>query len=291
VIENSEMRLNHGAGIRLGNQMSVVGNHIHHNGQIGVVGVGDSVLMEGNEIAFNNFAGFNPGWEAGGTKFVLTNNLVVRRNFVHDNEGPGLWTDTGNRNSLYEYNRTKANKGSGIEHEISFAATIRYNTIENEAAGVFGREIWGGAGIFIAASADVEVYGNTVLNSFNGIAADQQDRGSDSGGVPYLVKNLNVHDNTIVQTTGAAAGIVADPKFKNVFTVWNNHYTGNTYRLGSLSGKYFQWMGAVRTKDEWQAFGNDVNGVFALCNSGGYALGVKVALGPSRRDLRPPCAP
>ena len=91
------MRYNKYAGIKLGHKMKVLNNYVHHNGQIGISGFGDSVLVENNEIAFNNYQkNFAFGTVLGGVKFVNTRWLVVRRNYVHDNEGNGLWTDIDN---------------------------------------------------------------------------------------------------------------------------------------------------------------------------------------------------
>ena len=100
IVENNEIRLNHGGGIRSGHGTHILNNKIHHNGQIGITGAGTGILVDGNEIDHNNYAGFAYGWEAGGAKFSFTNNLVVRKNFVHDNQGPGLWTDGDNVNDL-----------------------------------------------------------------------------------------------------------------------------------------------------------------------------------------------
>ena len=74
-------------------------------------------------------------WEAGGTKFARTRDLVVRRNFVHHNRGPGLWTDIDNVRTLYEANRVEDNGEAGILHEISYAAVIRNNVVRTKTFG------------------------------------------------------------------------------------------------------------------------------------------------------------
>ena len=84
-------------------------NYIHHNGQLGLAAAGNGIIVEDNEIAYNNTHGFSYWWEAGGTKFVRTENLIVRRNHSHHNIGPGLWTDGNNLNTLYEHNRVTDN--------------------------------------------------------------------------------------------------------------------------------------------------------------------------------------
>jgi hypothetical protein len=68
----NEVRFNHGAGIQAWDGSHVAGNRVHHNGQIGIVGQGPGIVVEGNEIAYNNTTGFDPVWEAGGTKWVPT---------------------------------------------------------------------------------------------------------------------------------------------------------------------------------------------------------------------------
>ena len=129
-IEDNEVRYNHGVGIR-GDSSTVRGNVVHHNGQLGLSGHGDGSLVEGNEIAWNNTAGYQCLWECGGTKWAETRGLVVRGNWSHDNHGPGMWTDINNVDVLYEDNVVTGNQGYGILHEISYRATIRGNVVED----------------------------------------------------------------------------------------------------------------------------------------------------------------
>src|SRR5680860_991614 len=110
VVERNEVRYNAGLGIRIGHRMIVRGNNVHHNRQLGIGGIGDSTLVEGNVIAYNNYnMDYDPGWEAGGTKFVLTHDLVVRGNHSHHNNGPGLWSDISNMRVTYEDNLVEDN--------------------------------------------------------------------------------------------------------------------------------------------------------------------------------------
>jgi hypothetical protein len=128
VLDN-DVRFNSGGGIRLGNAMRVEGNRIFRNGQIGVVGEGTGIVIQSNDIAENNALRFSAGWEAGGTKFVLTNQLQVRNNCVRDNGGPGIWTDVENRNAVIVGNWSIRNRGIGIYHEIGGKALIEGNTV------------------------------------------------------------------------------------------------------------------------------------------------------------------
>ena len=262
IVQNCEVRLNHGAGIRVGNAIQVLNNYVHDNGQIGLLGNGPNMLIQGNEIARNNFAGFAYDWEAGGTKFTQSTNLTIRGNYSHDNIGPGLWTDYDNKYVLYEQNHTAHNLVAGIQHEISFDAIIRNNVVEFEGSRPEGSSLWYASGIWIENSSNVEVYGNTVTNCVNGIGGQNANRGSNSAGVPFLIKNLYVHDNTITQSSGAAGGIVKDGIFDNsIFTSWNNRWVHNTYKLGTQSAP-FSWMNTSMSVSQWQAAGNDINGVW-----------------------------
>jgi parallel beta-helix repeat protein len=262
IVKNNEVRYNKtGGGIRIGHRMQVLGNHVHHNAQIGIVGVGDSVLVEGNEIAFNNYLKqYDYNWEAGGTKFVLTKDLVVRNNYSHDNWGTGLWTDIDNVGALIEGNRVFNNADVGIYHEISGAAVIRNNEIRGNGFDRGGIWLWG-AGIVISASSDVEVYGNTLSGNAHGIAGVQQARGSGIYGT-YLLRNIYVHDNDIDLSAGGKTGAVQDIGDNSMFTTANIRFAANRYTLGA-NAYPFAWANADRSVTQWKGYGQDLTGTFS----------------------------
>jgi len=270
-VTGNEIRWNHGTGVSVTSGSQVRGNQLHHNGDVGVSGGGDSVLIENNEIAYNNTANFEPNWEGGGTKFVATTNLVVRGNYVHHNGGPGLWTDTDNINTLYENNTTEDNELTGILHEISYDAVIRGNVSRRNG---FGNPawIWGG-GIVVSSSTNVEVANNLVEDNAGGIGAGQQVRGSGAYG-PHEINNLWVHDNSIRFTQGLT-GLAVDTGDMSVFTSRNNRFNRNAYQLGSAV-YYFAWMNAARSEATWHAYGLDTDaytGSAAAGNGGGQTSG------------------
>jgi len=197
VIEDNELRLNHGYGLRIGPEMEVRDNSVHHNGQLGIGGIGSRSLLVGNEIAYNHTAGFNEGWEAGGLKLVRSDGLVIRDNWVHHNAGRGIWTDIDVINLLVEDNLVESNSRGGIVHEISYAARIVNNVASENGLG-FDPWLWG-AQILVQNSSDVEVSGNVVTVSAaggNGITVVNQDRGSGNTG-PYVSNRVTISDNTI----------------------------------------------------------------------------------------------
>jgi len=257
VIEDIEVRGAHGAGIRTGDNTIVRRSYSHHNGQMGIsVSGGTDVLLEDNEFAFNNTAGFRWGWEAGGGKFTRTHGLIVRGNYSHDNIGPGLWTDIDAVDTLYELNLVERNTGPGIFHEISYAATIRNNTVIGNGTDSSGW-LWG-AGIVVAASPEVEVFGNEVRGNANGIAGIQQERGSGDFG-PHLLSSLYVHDN-IIELGDGGIGIVEDVGDSAVFTDYDNRFNRNIYE-GPV-GRAYRWDGNQLDRAGWVGAGQDVDGIW-----------------------------
>ena len=161
LVSNVTARWNHGVGLFFGPETRVSGGSFSHNGQLGIGGTGEGSTIDGVEIAYNNYAGYNSGWEAGGTKFARTRNLVVRNSCVHHNAGPGLWTDIDNIDMLYQGNKVFLNADDGIKHEISYDAIIRNNVVAHNGTSGFDVWLWGSQ-ILIQNSSNVEVYDNLV---------------------------------------------------------------------------------------------------------------------------------
>jgi Right handed beta helix region len=263
IVENCTVEFSHLAGVNTGSQMQILNNTICDNGKLGIFGNGDSNLIQGNELCRNDYAGFFA--VSGGAYLSGATNLVVSGNNVHDNLNVGLHTDGGSETVLYEGNTTARNDGSGIVHEISHAATIRNNTSDSD---VFsgGAAVGYGAGILVEESDNVEIYGNTVTNSMNGIAGYQVVRVDDLG--THILSNLWVHDNVVTLQQGAAGGIqiyTKDPSYyPAIFTTLNNHFDNNTYCLANASGNYFDWQVTAVSFDVWQkTYGQDVHSVLS----------------------------
>jgi len=260
-ISNNEVRWNHGGAIRTGTRALVRQNYVHGNGQIGIVGPGIDLVVEENIIAENNQAHVSAGWEAGGQKLVATDRAIVRRNFAHHNDGPGLWTDIDNVNVLYEDNLCEDNAQMGIFHEIGWAAVIRYNVVRRNG---YGYPDWGwGAGILVAASRDVEIHDNVVEYCADGIVGIQQDRGDGVYG-PHLISNLWVHDNTIKMNDGWT-GLLQDIGNDSIFgESRQNRFERNHYVLSAADGGFFAWndVGWLSSQQWRDDYRQDVDGTF-----------------------------
>lgn len=266
-VQNNEVRLNYGVGVAVGGNSKVVGNDIHDNGQMGIGGGGgDNILVEGNEIHSNGFwSGIDVYWEGGGTKFAETNNLVVRDNYSHDNHGFGLWTDIDNINTLYEGNLVVNNDGGGINHEISYDAVIRDNTLIGNGADMKGTGWVWGSQIQLQNSQNVDVYDNRIDMSggLNGIGLIQQDRGTGAYGERTTTNNT-VHDNLLVSdSTEGASGANADFNEQGLLN-GGNVFSQNEYHMPDGD----HWFWGLSERDDWASFaGQDGQGAGSVLSS------------------------
>lgn len=259
------VRLNHGGGIQ--DAGVIRDNIVRKNGQIGVLGSYErGQLVAGNDIADNNYAGYDPGWEAGGAKWVRSTKLVVRGNHVHDNDGPGLWTDGSSLDVRYDRNVVQRNSGPGILHEISYDAVVSRNVVTGNGFGFNG---WlDGAGIVVSSSPHVQISRNTVADNHNGIGIIEAAREPALHGFPpHEAENVVVRDNSITMRVGHT-GLVQNVGDTSYYTSKGIRFSGNTYSLG-CNPTYFTWRdptGRYAYTDlsatEWVAAGNDTTGHF-----------------------------
>lgn len=244
------VRWNHGVGVAATTGATVRDNLVYENGQLGVAAKGAGVSFIGNEIYGNNTAGFSSGWEAGGSKFAYTSGLVVRDNYVHNNAGVGLWTDIDNIDTVFDSNRVIDNDRIGIFHEISYDAVISNNEVRGNGFG-FDAWLWG-AGIAVATSVNVEVFGNVVEGNADGIVGIDQDRtGAPASYGPLSLENLAVHDNIITGNEGWT-GLGQDLGDNSVFTSRNNRFYDNVF---DQDGLHFFWLNDPRTYQQWLDYG------------------------------------
>jgi parallel beta-helix repeat protein len=264
-VSNNEVRGNHGVGIGVGGDSTVTGNDIHHQGQLGLGVWGTGSRVTNNRIWRNGVAGYSPEWEAGGAKLWLTRNLTISHNDVRGNMGPGLWADGGNIDLRYESNRVTDNWRAGIQHEISYDATVRHNYIEGNGRRPRGWA-WDG-GIQIQSSGGtglIEVAHNVVRNNANGIVlidSGDRDHENPKPGGPHVVENVWVHDNHITMVGRQLTGAVEDRGDPDIYRS-NNRFDANTYYLDSLSAAHFAWRGESLSWSGWRGLGegNDLAG-------------------------------
>lgn len=255
-------------GVRVNTGTVLRGNFIHHNRQYGLF-AGPStndVLIENNELAYNNTSNSCGGacaGDAGGSKIVGstegTYGVTWRNNWVHDNTGNGIWSDGNVHNTLYEGNIVERNSDSGIDHEISWDATIRNNVVRNNAQSYLGKSCWYGAQILVNNSQGVQIYDNKVSSKAgaNGICLVDATR-NNVAPTPTFLADINVHHNIVRVSKSAMTGLVGNAANGVTFD-WN------TYYVPDFSGKYWAWYD--RSPLDWTDFrmrGAEANGTRAL---------------------------
>ena len=242
---------NHGVGLRLGRGMRVEGGSFSHNGQLGIGGDGRDgrdfgVSIVGAEIAGNNYAGFAPGWEAGGIKVLQLDGIAFRDNRVYANAGPGVWLDTDVREAVIENNCIRDNDGIGIQYETSSAGLIRGNVVSRNGRDGYRSWLWGAA-ILIQNSSDVTVEDNkVVVGAGNGIGLIHQAREQGAFGAHATARN-RVRHNTIVHLgPSGSSGIVADAE-EAVVRDGGNLFDENRYVLASTDAPFWRFLGVTFT--------------------------------------------
>ena len=260
-IENSDI-YNSQFGFVLGIAPRGLNNKLHHNNKepnsgnyafqqwVRAPGETRAGLMQNNEIAY------------GGTQQKGQNTLRLDwiNNWVHHNEGFGIWNDGEGANSLIDGNVSEDNAWSGIHWELSLTVEMRNNTLRRN----------GEHGIFISTSSGANIHHNILEDNWRGIAyfVNCQSVEQTWWWDPDLTNNL-AHDNLIRVGTRAgsinnmfswgacpAGTVTIDPYLSNSK---NNRFENNRYEVPDINNPLLLW-GSFKTWAEWQAMGFDVTG-------------------------------
>ena len=251
---------NHSRGLSLGPGMVVQGGAFVWNGQLGIGGQGHDVVVKHAEIAHNNYAGYDHWWEAGGMKITKSDNLRFIANYVHHNDGPGLWLDWDNRYASIEGNLIAANRAIGLQYEASRNGRVKDNIVARNDQSGYDDGFWG-AEILVQNSSGIEVTGNVVVVEYNaGIGVTQQDRGRGDFGDHLAIDNV-VTGNTLIYLNGdVKSGAWGDFREEELYESTrfdrNRYVTPNgseTNRLWEQSGRHLDWEGVRSTG--WEADG------------------------------------
>jgi len=265
---------NHAVGIHLG-----YGSHLHHsrmthNGQMGLRAWGISrdgtfgapMVIEHNEIAHNRELGYRWGWEGGAMKILQSKGTIFRNNWVHHNDGPGIWFDYNNHDTTIESNLVEHNEAAGIFYEVSYGDTmIRWNVVRENGKDII--EGPSGAGIYISNSRDTKVVANAVDLNGRGVLLRmvRRERGPDGR---LELTNVKVTNNDIRMFSGTT-GLVDETGNDAYYTSKGNVFEDNTYRLDDENATRFSWTGGYssHTWQKWRAAGNDANGSLGARNA------------------------
>ena len=275
VIEGTEFTENFNSGLAIqGSNARVTDVFTHHNGRYGLVVTPPCVgcpgpvgiVIEESEIAFNNTRQLPTNDDAGGTKFVYSDGMIVRANHVHDNYGSGLWWDAGNRNARVYDNVISNNRNWGILWELSYGGAKFYgNTLTGNGAGAGTPSSFTAVQLLISASdgtiGGIEIYQNTIDGTAYPLVL------LNHNSHPTRTRNVYVHDNVMTfRASTTRVGAYAANGLVELFSPEaNNRFDHNTYRVPNMSGAYWAWDGKVSlTWIQWRGYGQDGNGSLEL---------------------------
>jgi Bacterial Ig domain/Right handed beta helix region len=276
-IENCEVKLNHGFGVRNGYRMHILNNYIHDNGQLGIGGglsvpetpnqqaINSGIVIEGNTINHNNYAHFNPGFGAGGIKFGATSGVIVRGNTIQNNEGAGLHFDEDSTNELADGNLITDNTdASALEQELGYGITIFRNNIVLRNGAQVNQNNWVYQ-IAVRASSGVEAYCNVIeipsgrgIGGWGVLAAK---RGSSRyPPFQYHASTGNYfHHNTAIWDSGATGEVglrQGDVETQPNFFSSNTPPDYNSYHLPDSNGNHFVYDNDNSRSNHPKSFSN-----------------------------------
>jgi parallel beta-helix repeat protein len=245
-------------GIEAGPGSTVDGNNVYDNGELGITGyLSRGAVITGNQV-WNNNVGcrFDPTFEAGGIKIYskgVAASVTISGNYVHDNCGPGIWTDTdvsgGRISSNTVANETSSDGGNGIEVELSCGLTVSDNKVTGSAA----------AGIMVSTSHNIDVTGNVVSGPKYGIRIWAANRSGDAGPVCGNTTNNNTVSGNSITVGSDVSGLYvytgAAPS--------GNTFANNTYHGSHCKAALWQWFTSSNQNlsfSSWQRASEDVHG-------------------------------
>lgn len=253
-ISDCEVHHNEHAGISIVGSSTISNCNVHHNKDLGIVVDGGSgALLDGNEVAYNNYDSSVGDYYAG-VKIIGTQDVVVRNNYVHHNSGYGLWTYLGSTGTTYQDNVVEDNYWAGLSHDQSYAVTIDSNEFRRNGSKApvdtdGARKFYNGAIQITGPNATVT--NNIVTDNHNGIVVI---------GYTVNVDGAVITGNTI--TNSGHTGVVAGSASPNAID--SAVVESNQYRYTDTSGSYWVWTtGAECDWEAWQGYGNDRNGSLA----------------------------
>ena len=295
-IENCEVRLNHGFGVRVNYRMHILNNYIHDNGQTGIGGgigwraapatesANSGILIEGNTITHNDYAHFDSQFGSGGIKFGATSGVTIRRNIIQNNQGSGIHFDDDSGSQFVDGNTITDNSDAdGLQMEIGGGTSVfRNNFVARNGAQLNGTN-WAYQ-ISVRASSGVEIYCNVIEvppgRGVNAWGIGASDRGS-SPFPPFQYRastGNSFHHNTVIWDEGAngeAAMRNNDPNQPDFFAK-NTPPDYNEYHLSRTSEPNFIYdnnnsrSNKLKTFHDHQASRADVHSIVDTNHTSGY---------------------
>ena len=270
-------------GMRLGWGWHMRYCWVHHNGRDGMTAHNQQpsnewlqdVIVEDTEVSFNNQFGYAPnvsGSHAGGSKFIATRGMIVRRCNFSNNGGPGIWFDSFSDgvqvlDNITWDNRLGSRNGEGIFLEIlecSNGALVEGNDVRRNG---------GAANIYISNSRGSAAHPIRVNDNFSEEHIQWEIMGSNVDRSPFPELDwVEITNNTMRRVlfnnnvngaralTGAFTS-AAVTQLQAMDMVWDsNAYFWDTQVL--LHGNPFLRNVSSHNFTNWKTFGYDPNSTF-----------------------------
>lgn len=130
LVESNVFEWCNGVGVfQSGSNNVYSGDVAQYNGEMGWGGPGTNNLVENCSSFGNNWKGYDDANEAGGGKFVASQNLTITNFTSGNNNGPGIWFDVFVYNSTVEGCLLYSNQLSGIQMEEGAWNTFRNDVV------------------------------------------------------------------------------------------------------------------------------------------------------------------
>lgn len=145
------------------------------NGQLGFsANHAHRLLFTDCTVENNNTKNFSRGWEAGGTKLVLSRDVIIEKSQFLRNRGNGIWFDIGNEHCTARNCLIADNEDAGIFYEISYGLHAHDNVIIGngfaETRGAWGAQ----AAICLSSSPDCVIERNLLVGNREGFNFREQ---------------------------------------------------------------------------------------------------------------------
>jgi hypothetical protein len=255
VIERVTARENNGAGFKvIGNRHVLRDVKVLKNGRTGLSGSrAENILVDGAEIAHNNYRGYDYFDESGGGKFTRTKSSTFQRLYSHDNEGPGFWLDIRNQGNTIARSVFDRNIGYGLNLELKTRETRVVNNVFSRTR--FAQRPQRGFGLSIQLSYDNLVAFNTfIMNGEGGVYTWNDGREDDPAYKPTRSRHNHIYNNLFVNNLQGPSPeenqmqLVDLDEDENVHTGFTNQVDGNAY-WPTNAGKKFGALYHVRHPD------------------------------------------
>jgi hypothetical protein len=265
LFQNNTVEWANAGGVYAAGSYNVFSNNlVQCNGQMGFSGAGNNQFWTGNQIISNNWKLYNPGWEAGGGKWVHASYCTFRGERSACNKGPGIWFDIANNNNLIERCSIYSNMIAGIQLELNAVAF----TIQNNV--IYGTQLLPGypnkyaSGITMLDAS----YNNIINNTIYGCAADgiylyADTRVSNASGNNSIVNNIIAFNSQAVSGSGGN-GYQLYISGQTSAEALSNNQNGNVYWRGSSPRTTFYLYGHSPSSTDslatWRSWtGGDAN--------------------------------